>query len=188
MPMQSRIIKKAPLPEGIVDLLNIASGDDQVIAKMAIATDRSEKFIKQAAIFFIENILLAQGTSSYRVLGTNSKASSRELRRNMALITRFLHPDLDENGDRAIFMTRLTAAWNDLKTPAKREAYDRQHRKAKPVRKSKRSAPPKKTKKSPPNSHKQNSLIPAQPLSPARRGRGAVMRHLTLILMKITGR
>ena len=34
------------------------------------------------------------------------------------------HPDVSENAQRSIFVTRVTTAWNDLKTPEKRTAYD----------------------------------------------------------------
>jgi DnaJ-class molecular chaperone len=46
------------------------------------------------------------------------------LRQNLALLLRWLHPDISENAQRSIFVTRVTTAWNDLKTPEKRAAYD----------------------------------------------------------------
>jgi hypothetical protein len=42
----------------------------------------------------------------------------------MALLLRWLHPDLDRHGERKVFATRVTRAWNDLKTPDRRAAYD----------------------------------------------------------------
>jgi hypothetical protein len=44
----------------------------------------------------------------------------------MALLLRFLHPDIDQKGERSIFAARVTKAWSDLKTPERRAAYDRQ--------------------------------------------------------------
>src|SRR5262249_3277092 len=43
---------------------------------------------------------------------------------NVALLMRWLHPDLEPSGERSIFISRVTAAWNDLKTPQRRAAYD----------------------------------------------------------------
>src|SRR5262249_32076942 len=78
----------------------------------------------RAATFFIEQILFAPDADSYRVLGAEPQASPAELRRNLALLLRWLHPDLDPRGERSVFIGRVTAAWNNLKTPEKRAAYD----------------------------------------------------------------
>jgi hypothetical protein len=43
----------------------------------------------------------------------------------MALLLRWLHPDLDPCGERSVFVRRVTRAWNDLKTQDRRDAYDR---------------------------------------------------------------
>jgi hypothetical protein len=43
---------------------------------------------------------------------------------------RWLHPDLDANGARSIFAHRVTEAWNNLKTPERRAAYDAQRQTA----------------------------------------------------------
>ena len=46
----------------------------------------------------------------------------------MALLTRWLHPDMDRHGEHAVFVGRVTKAWNDLKTPERRAAYDERKR------------------------------------------------------------
>jgi curved DNA-binding protein CbpA len=75
-------------------------------------------------MFFIEQVLLCPNSDSYRVLGADSQASSGELRRNMALLIKLLHPDKDPQGQRSIFANRVNQAWNDLKTPERRATYD----------------------------------------------------------------
>jgi DnaJ-class molecular chaperone len=80
--------------------------------------------VRQAAIFFIEQILLSPGADSYRVLGAGPGASNAELRTNMALLMRWLHPDAAREGEQSVFAQRLAAAWNDLKSPERRAAYD----------------------------------------------------------------
>jgi curved DNA-binding protein CbpA len=84
--------------------------------------------VSAAAAFFIEQILLFPGADSYRVLGARQAATAGELRRNMALLLRWLHPDLDPKGERSIFAGRVTKAWEDLKTPERRAVYDREQR------------------------------------------------------------
>ena len=103
-------------------------------------TGRSRDVVRQAATFFIEQILFAPDADSYRVLGASPQASAGELRRNVALLLRWLHPDRDPQGERSIFVSRVTAAWNDLKTPERRAAYDQQlHATSKKRLRSKRS-------------------------------------------------
>jgi hypothetical protein len=43
----------------------------------------------------------------------------------MALLLRWLHPDVAGGTERSVFAGRITAAWDDLKTPERRADYDR---------------------------------------------------------------
>ena len=51
-------------------------------------------------------------------------ATAQDLRHNMALLMSWLHPDKDPAGARAILAARVTRAWNDLRSPDRRTAYD----------------------------------------------------------------
>jgi hypothetical protein len=128
VPWRVRFLKAERLPQGVPLLLRIAAGDREAEAEAAALSDRSVDAVREAAAFFIEQILLCPEADSYRVLGTSADADSGELRRNMALLTRWLHPDVDRHGERAIFVGRVTKAWNDLKTPERRAAYDERKR------------------------------------------------------------
>jgi DnaJ-class molecular chaperone len=86
--------------------------------------DRSVDAVRAAAIFFIEQVLLSPEADSYRVLGAGPEATSSELRRNMSQLLKRFHPDADRSGYRSGFAARVTLAWQDLKTPARRAAYD----------------------------------------------------------------
>jgi hypothetical protein len=126
-PSQMRLIRSRPLPDGVLALLRIAAADDEVTRQAAAWVGRSPETIRQAAGFFIEQILLYPDADSYRVLGATPVTSNEDLRRNMALLLRWLHPDLD-HGERSVFATRVTRAWNDLKTRERRDTYDRSKR------------------------------------------------------------
>lgn len=126
VPAQVRLIRSEPLPEGVVVLLRIAAGEAEAEQEAAAITRRSPETIRRAAAFFIEQILFAPEADSYRVLGADAAASAGELRRNAALLFKWLHPDRDAHGARAVFASRVTGAWNDLKTPERRAAYEAQ--------------------------------------------------------------
>ena len=128
MPSRVRLVRSAPLPDGVILLLQIAAGDQGAEAKAVELTGRPRELVREAAAFFIEQILLGPDTDSYRRLGANPGTTGRELRRNMALLLRWLHPDLDREGVRSLFARRVTSAWNDLKTPERRAAYNEARR------------------------------------------------------------
>jgi DnaJ domain len=124
VPSQVRLCRSEPLPDGVLILLRIAAGDEAADQTAIDLMGRSKDTIQQAATFFIEQILFGPNSDSYRVLGANPQASAAELRRNVALLLRWLHPDLDHKGERSVFIGKVTAAWNNLKTPERRAAYD----------------------------------------------------------------
>jgi hypothetical protein len=139
VPSRVRIARAEPLPAGVDLLLRIAAGEAEAQRIAVASTGRPRELIRQAAIFFIVQVLLSPNSDSYRVLGTGSQASSGELRRNMALLIKWVHPDQDRGGQRSMFASRVIRAWDDLKTPKRRASYDDARRRAsvgKRVRKS----------------------------------------------------
>jgi hypothetical protein len=128
VPSRVRPLRSATLPRDVLTLLEIAAGDAEATRQASQASGRTPEVVRNAAAFFIEQILLAPGADSYRVLGGTAHTSSSDLRRNMALLLRWLHPDMEHQGtgDRSVFASRITLAWEDLKTAERRAAYDTQ--------------------------------------------------------------
>lgn len=124
MPSRVRLVRSEPLPEDVSLLLRLAAGDSEAERLAVEITERPVAVNRRAAAFFIEQILLSPEADSYRILGGASTTPVEELRRNMALLVRWLHPDVEPSGERSIFARRVTAAWEDLKTPERRAAYD----------------------------------------------------------------
>jgi hypothetical protein len=126
VPSRVRPIRSAALPRDVLTLLEIAAGDEDATRRASESSGRTPEVVRNAAAFFIEQILLAPGADSYRVLGGTAQTSSSDLRRNMALLLRWLHPDMEHNGtgDRSMFAARITLAWDNLKTAERRAAYD----------------------------------------------------------------
>jgi hypothetical protein len=125
VPSRVRHQRSLPLPAGVPIVLGIAAGDEGALSEASTAIDRPRELIRKAAAFFIEQILLSPDADSYRVLGANRTATAAELRHNMALLIRFVHPDASQQDLRSIFAGRVTQAWEDLKTPERRAAYDK---------------------------------------------------------------
>lgn len=187
VPSQVRVFRSEPLPDDVLMLLRIAAGDEETEHTAVALTGRSPETIRRAARFYIEQILFAPDADSYRVLGTAAEASAGDLRRNVALLLRWLHPDLDLGGQRSIFIGRVTAAWNDLKTPERRLAYDdlRRHAKTRSKARSKvgksRTAPHN-TSKQPTNGGHQRNRFGSNPPRLRRVDRIGFLRRALSIL------
>jgi hypothetical protein len=125
VPSRARLVKSQPLPSGVLLLLQIAADDRTAIDRAIELSGRSEPIVRDAAHFFIEQLLWYPGADSYRALGATRDATNSELKRNMALLMVWLHPDQDRRDERSVFVHRVTNAWNNLKTPERRAAYDR---------------------------------------------------------------
>lgn len=130
-PMMVRYVRRSPLPDGIQLLLQVAADEMEAIRTARVMTGRSQAALQEAAGFFIEQVLFHRDANSYRILGASPSAPRGELRRNMALLVKWLHPDGQERRasrsdlDRSVFIHRVTQAWENLKTKERRAAYDR---------------------------------------------------------------
>ena len=111
-------------------MLEVAVGDAQAIGEAVRLTGRPEAELQRAAGFFIEQVLLTSTADSYRLLGANREATSAELRRHMALIMRWLHPDLVSGNaigkdlNRSLYTKRVSKAWEFIKAHKRPEVGD----------------------------------------------------------------
>lgn len=128
-PSLVRKYQQLQLPPDVHQLLLVAVGHGGGHTAATISA-ASQSHLEEAASFFVEQIMLDQQSDSFRVLGCSRDATHEELRRNMALLMRWLHPDMQSARQRSIlarevFVTRVTRAWNDLKSEERRIAYQR---------------------------------------------------------------
>ena len=128
VPWRAKMLRSEPLPRGVPLLLRMVGGDNEAELLAERAMGRSGNVLRDAAAFFIEQILLHPEADNYRVLGATPDATVAELRRNMALLMAWLHPDRTPRAERSALVARVTRAWNDLKTPDRRAAYDEAQR------------------------------------------------------------
>lgn len=125
MPSRARLLRRAPLPDDVVVLLQILAGQEEALPAASESTGRPADLLLESAAFFVEQVMLHPDADSYQVLGAHPHATNSELRRNMALLLTWLHPDLARQKDRAVLAQRVTTAWEDVKTPERRALYDK---------------------------------------------------------------
>ncbi len=124
LPSRVRALRDAPLPRDVDALLNIVTDEGRALSDAVRKTGLTERTVSDAASFYIEQVLLHPGADSYRALGAGADATNDQLRKNMALLLRWLHPDREANSERAMYAVRITEAWNNIKTAERRSAYD----------------------------------------------------------------
>lgn len=124
LPSQVPIARKAPLPHDVSSLLEIISGNGHEADLAAELAQRTAHEVREAAAFFVEQVLFAPESDSYRLLGATPEMSTGEIRRHMALLSKWVHPDVRTTSEHATFSERISRAWDDLKTEERRAAYD----------------------------------------------------------------
>lgn len=117
-------LRKEPLSAGVGLLLRIVANEGGAIDVYAARLEKPPEELREAAAFYLEQAMFAPQADSYRVLGASRYASAAELRRNLVLLCRWLHSDICEELQRSVFFLRVIQAWNNLKTPERRAAYD----------------------------------------------------------------
>ena len=109
-------------------LLRIVAGDEEATSQAAASAGRSRDVVREAAAFFLEQVLLHPDADSYRVLG----ATGGNLTANSGAIWPSFFGGcirtLIAMASGSVFAARVTRAWNDLKTQERRAAYDRSQR------------------------------------------------------------
>ena len=113
-----------PLPEGVITLLRLAGADQAMAAQCAEASGESQPEVVAAAVFFIQQVMFANGSDSYRVLGVNPNAPDARIKEHYRWLVRWLHPDRNTDDWDSVYADRVNAAWQTLRLPERRRQYD----------------------------------------------------------------
>jgi hypothetical protein len=124
-PGERHALRQKPLPAGMEHLLGIAAGVvPDALAEAAVAFGEPEVRIREAAHFYVREVLFFPQADAYRVLGVASDANTAQIKDHHRLLQHWLHPDRLQSEDDAVFAARVNSAWNRLRTAERRQAYD----------------------------------------------------------------
>ena len=125
-PAHRNVLWARPLPGGMTELLEVASGSTSAQRSAAERMRVAPDHLREAARFFVQQVLFAANGDAYRVLGGDARSSDALLRRHHRLLLSWLHPDRNPGALEweETFAHRVNQAWNQVRTPSLRRRYD----------------------------------------------------------------
>ena len=126
-PSERHALRQRALPEEIDILMQIAGGGaGDTLARAAARTGESPRSIVEASRFYLREVLFFPEADAYRLLGVANDAEHGRIRSHHRLLQQWLHPDRGSDED-AVFAARVNVAWDQLRQPDRRAAYDLNH-------------------------------------------------------------
>lgn len=123
-PGERHALRQRPLPDGMDTVLQVAGGSHAAaIDEAAAHAGMAPAEVVEAARFYLREMLFFPDADAYRVLGLAADASDEQVKHHHRLLQQWLHPDRPTSDWDAAFAARVNAAWSQLRTPARREAY-----------------------------------------------------------------
>lgn len=117
-------MRARPLPDDVISLLHMVAGDETLVDQAAHASGETPAHVIEAATFFILQVLFDPASDSYRVLGVAPGAPDARIKEHYRWLVRWLHPDRNPDGWQTAYADRINRAWQDLRLPERRQAYD----------------------------------------------------------------
>lgn len=116
------------LPVGVDALLRIAGGNPQYTDEAVQLTGATADELREAAIFFIQQVFFARDADHYRLLGLNPGAQLPQIKEHHRLLMRLFHPDRQETALAwpELYAGRVNEAYNILRRLETRRDYDAQ--------------------------------------------------------------
>ena len=112
------------LPDGVFLLLRIAAGEEQALQAARERAQEDSAKLREAATFYLQQVLFAPESDSYRVLGVNPDESEERLREHYRWLARWLHPDRNQDEWEAHYAERVNQAWQNVRNAERRQRYD----------------------------------------------------------------
>jgi hypothetical protein len=107
-PLLARQIQRNPLPDGMLEVIQIAAGH--------IQSDKKH-LTQEAAVFFLQQVLVSRDNDNFRQLGLNPGASLELVREHRRWLLKWLHPDRNHNKWESTLFARVNSAAARLENP-----------------------------------------------------------------------
>jgi curved DNA-binding protein CbpA len=112
------------LPQGMLQLIRIAAGEEMAVLQAQAASGEEPDALREAARFYIQQVMFAAESDSYRLLGVNPDVEDELMREHYRWLVRWLHPDRNPDQWEAFYADRVNRAWQDVRTLDRRAKFD----------------------------------------------------------------
>jgi hypothetical protein len=115
-PTLASAMREQSLPEDTIVVIRIAGGCNDTIGEAVRMTGAPAETLKEAAILYLQKVLLAPNSDCYRTLGVFPEASGSQMREHVRWLMLWLHPDRNPNEWESVFAERVLKAWREART------------------------------------------------------------------------
>lgn len=106
-----RTERRKALPDDILSLIRIASGGDVAPEFLTPERAKSEAEVRDASVFYIQQVLLSPKSDEFRQLGLTDQATLQQISEHKRYMLKWLHPDRNPNRwESALFQRVVNAA------------------------------------------------------------------------------
>jgi hypothetical protein len=105
-------------PDGMLEVIKIAAGDDPTLAKVASELDEPADVISEAARHFLLLHLLDPRAQGVKMLGLNPGCSAEMVKEHKRWILKWLHPDRNPSKWESSLFAKVSTLKLDLAAPA----------------------------------------------------------------------
>jgi hypothetical protein len=109
-PARARSLHRHDLPAGLLNLIKIAAGTEDEVKALLDDNTVSALPIKEAAVFYLQQMLMQAEDDDYRQLGLRRGATLQDLKDHKRWLLKWLHPDRNRNTWENVLFKRVAAA------------------------------------------------------------------------------
>jgi hypothetical protein len=109
-PQRAHALRRHGVPKGMLDVIKIAASSDEEVEVLAGAKTDGDVQVREAAIFFLQQMLMPEDGDDHRQLGLEPGASLQDVKDHKRWLLKWLHPDRNPNAWEQVLFRRVTTA------------------------------------------------------------------------------
>ncbi len=109
-PERARALRRQAVPPGMLNLIKIAAGTEDEIKALLLDRAAEGAPAKDAAIFYLQQLLMNAEGDDYRQLGLRAGASLQDVKDHKRGLLKWLHPDRNPSPWEQVLFGRVKAA------------------------------------------------------------------------------
>jgi hypothetical protein len=112
-PTLAEAMRAHPLPPDTLVVIRIAAECVETSEVAARRVGVRQTALRQACIFYVQQILLASDSDCFRVLGVAPGAPRKQMREHLRWLMKWLHPDGNQDQWESVYAERVLRAWRE---------------------------------------------------------------------------